>query len=237
MPKRTESREEIVFDFSNHLSNLAGLGRTKTFFPKESLVRYLQVLMIALLMWAPTASAASFQIAKDLMLEFELPSQRWQTATGAPDQIVRMVAGGEGPALLEKTRRMLAANELYVWNPASHAYLMVDVSPLKEGDAAPSDRQVMLSARYAGSALEAEEGVAAVRHSTIEASLNGVRTAYRLDATYSKKGQPHRFAGLIGFSQPYWVYFYYNDPMTDDGDFEEMESILKSVRFHRHVPN
>lgn len=200
-------------------------------------MRYLLILLIAMLMWAPTAGAASFQIAKDLMLELELPSQRWQTATAPPDQIVRLVAGGEGPALLEKTRRMLAANELYVWNPATHAYLMVDVSPLKEGEAAPSDRQVMLSARYAASALEAEEGVAAVRHSTIETSLNGVRMAYRLDAKYSKQGQPHRFAGLIGFSQPYWVYLYYNDPMTEELDFVEMENILKSIRFHRNIPN
>lgn len=200
-------------------------------------MRYLPVLLITMLMWAHTAGAASFQIAKDLMLELELPSQRWQTATVSPDQIVRMVAGGEGPALLEKTRRMLAANELYVWNPASHAYLMVDVSPLKEGEAAPSTRQVMLSARYAGSALEAEEGVSTVRHSVSETSLTGVRIAYRLDAKYSKQGQPHRFAGLIGFSQPYWVYLYYNDPMTDDADFVEMESILKSIRFHRNVPN
>lgn len=194
--------------------------------------RWILILLTTLSIASP-AVGAGFQLAPDLTLDITFDTDRWQAAQEPPEQIVRIVASSDGPATLEKTRRVLAFNELFIWSPESGAYLMIDVSAQKEGDKPPSARAIRNSANYAGQALEAEDGMTQVHYKTKKIKLNGIPTAYLLNAEYHRDGQPHRFFGSVGYLHPYWVYFYYNDPLKNAQDYAEMERILKTVRLQR----
>lgn len=206
--------------------------------------RRLRIIRLASLslfpLWLLTAApvdAREYELETGLMLSMEMPSERWEVVRTPPEALVEKIAGGTGPSLLEQTRRKLAANEIFVWNSQSGAYLMIDVSPLKESEEGPSERQLKLSADYAAQALDSEEGLFDVTSQTRATRIEGVRMARKINATYKKGEQQFRFQGIIGYSEPFWIYLYYTDPLRDSRDGDEMDSLLSGLRFHRHKAN
>ncbi len=58
----------------------------------------------------------------------------------------------------------------------------------------------------------------------------GARYAYRVDASYRHHDEAMKFIGIIGFRQPDWFYFYYQDRLRDAMDFASMATVLESIR-------
>lgn len=203
-------------------------------------------LLIAALVLFSTGSvwAEKVALADDMILDINLPGARWQMSTDPPDSLVEHMVehmqhelkaqGREVSAeqVEEVARKRLAANELYIYSETG-AHLDIDISAIGKGDAPPSKRTVKKSAKYAGGSMESEEGLSDVDYRVRRSAIEGAEVAYRLDADYRQHGQERLFIGLIGFEKPYWLYFYYSDPLKAKVDRQEMEQILESLRLER----
>ena len=128
----------------------------------------------------------------------------------------------------ETAEKRLHANELFIFNPRSHARLVIDFSALRKGESPPSKKTIATSADYAGQGLSNEEGITNVVHQTSKSRIPGATRAYRLDAEFKLHHEPFKLVGLIGFAQPYWFYFYYTDPLKDSADLVSMEKLINS---------
>lgn len=171
-----------------------------------------------------------------------LPSEEWQAVQEPPPFLIkeRLAHLSDGMlAMMKKAgftdRRqaveaMLGKNEAYVYKPASGAHLDVDFSAVKTGEEPPTARTLRNSAEFAGQSLANEEDYTEVEYRVSSTTIPGLGTVQRLDASYLRHGEPGEFIGLIGFRNPYWVFFYYTDPSRDDGDRTEIEAILGSLR-------
>jgi hypothetical protein len=206
-------------------------------------MRRLALLCLGFLLIFPSlALGVSVTVNERLQLDFDLPDQRWNLSREAPDFLVEkafadleaeLLAQGKNPGRAEieaVARRRLEANEAFVFNPISKAHLLIDFSPLRQGEEPPSARSVTLSARYAGEGLEEEEGYREVKQKSGKTTLAGAAAASRIDASYLRRGEPGVFVGIIGFASPCWFYLYYTDGLSDPRDLPEMEAILRSMR-------
>lgn len=185
--------------------------------------------------------AETLQIVPGLALKVELPSDRWSISREAPSFLVEEIAEHLEHELLSQGKKLdpaalqaaaqkrLAANEAYIVDPASGAYLAIDFSPLREGEAAPGKKAIAASAKYAGEGLVDEAGATEVRQKSSRTEIRGAEVAYRVDASFRMHGEPRKFIGIIGFRAPYWFYFYYTDPLRDAGDIQEMEQLLRTL--------
>lgn len=185
--------------------------------------------------------AETLELVPGLALQVELPGARWSISREAPSFLVEetaehleheLLAQGKkvDPAALEAAaRKRLAANEAYIVNTASRAYLSIDFSPLREGERAPSKKAVAASAKYAGEGLVDEEGATEVSQKSDRTELEGAEAAYRVDASFRMHGEPRKFIGIVGFRAPYWFYLYYTDSLRDSADIHEMEQILRTL--------
>jgi len=204
-------------------------------------MRRLCFILIFLLSALP-ASAETVEIVPGRYLEFSLPGEQWLFASVPPDFLIaktaahmepgmlKMVSKGKPMTTRDAARKILSANELFVYNPSSEATLVVDFSPLREGEKLPLAKTIQASARYAGESLETEDGLSNVSQKTARTSIEGASIAHRLDASYDKHGQDVRFIGIIGFAEPYWFFLYYTDFQKNPVDLKEMEALLKTVR-------
>jgi len=198
---------------------------------------------VGLLLFLPALSpAVSIPVDDRLQLDFTLAGERWVFSREAPDFLVEKTVGeirdellkqkkdpGE-EAILTAARKRIAANEGFIFNPRTRAYLLIDFSPLRPGEDPPSSKTVALSARYAGEGLLEEEGFSEVTQKSAASSLSGAETAFRIDARYRRLGKPEVFVGIVGFAPPCWFYLYYTDPLADPGDLAEMEGVLRSMK-------
>jgi hypothetical protein len=185
--------------------------------------------------------AETLQLVPGVVLKVELPSDRWSISREAPAFLVEEIAEHLEHELLAQGKKVdpaglqaaaqkrLAANEAYIVNAASGAYLAIDFSPLREGEAAPGKKAIAASAKYAGEGLVDEEGATEVRQKSSKTKLGGAELAYRVDARFRMHDEPRNFIGIIGFRAPYWFYFYYTDPLRDARDIQEMEQILRTL--------
>lgn len=135
------------------------------------------ILPLAVLLISGTAFGASFELSPGLTVDLDLNRERWQVASKPPEQVMLQVAGNAGPASLEKTRRILSSNELFVWSETSGSFLMIDISPQKEGEGIPSMRAIEISTDYAVQALMAEDGVADVDYDSSKVTIAGIDKA------------------------------------------------------------
>lgn len=190
------------------------------------------ILTLAVLLMSGTAFGASFELSPGLTVDLDLNRDRWQVASEPPEQVVLQVAGNPGPASLEKARRILSVNELFIWSETSGSFLMIDISPQKEGEGLPSMRAIEISTDYAGQALMAEDGVTDVDYDRSKVTIAGIDKACLLTANFQKEELPRKFLGVVGFSKPYWIYLYYNDRLENGRDFADMEKIIKTATFH-----
>ncbi len=202
-----------------------------------------KILIVCVLLFLPlSAWGVTIQVHPGLSVEVSLPGERWQISRQAPEFLVRELAehatdgmrakarkaGIDDPQ--EMARRMLSANEFYVFNPETRACLLVDFSPLKAGEEPPSNRVVKKSVQFAGESLSGEEGYSNVQTRTGKTAIRGAETAHRLDARFVKHGEEVRFVGIVGFAEPCWFFLYFTDPLEDERDWTEMAGILETLR-------
>lgn len=190
------------------------------------------ILTLAILLVSGTAFGANFELAPGLTVDLDLDPERWQVAAEPPEQVILQVAGNSGPASVEKARRILSFNELFIWSETSGSFLMIDISPQKEGENPPSMKAIKISTDYAGQALMAEDGVTDVDYDISKVRINGIDKSCLLTADFQKGERPRKFLGVVGFTKPYWVYLYYNDQLENSSDFAEMEKMIKTATFH-----
>lgn len=200
------------------------------------------LLCVALLLAAVSPAASeTLRLAPDLSLEMALPAEGWVMSSEPPPFLLEstaehleheLAAAGkevDDAKVRALAARRLAANEAYVYNPASGAVLTIDVSPLREGEAPPSRRAVATSARYAGEGLADEEGVADLDQRSARVEVAGAEHAYRIDARYRHHEQPTQFIGIVGFVSPYWLYLYYTDRLVEPGDAAAVDRALATL--------
>ena len=204
-------------------------------------VACLFLLMTGLLFAAAPSSAEELTLPDGLTLTFTLPDG-WAYSRQAPqfyveetvEHVTHELADQgkkvESDRLRDAVTRRLATNEGFVYHPESHSMLLIDFSPLREGEAEPSRDTVAQSARYAAGELRQEEGAADVAAGSDRTNFSGMPYAYRVDATYTMHGEPRRFIGIVGFRSPYWIYLYYTDTLTNSSDREAMEELLRTAR-------
>lgn len=205
------------------------------------MIRIAFSMFVLLLAGAASLSAETIPVAPGVVLEVNLPGQKWEMSRQAPEFLVSetaehlehdLAAQGkqvDAGKLKAEAGKRLGANELFIFNPISGAVLTIDFSPLRENEKAPRDRNVAASARYAGESLSSEEGIEGVKSKTDRVQVTGAGSAYRVRASYRQHGEPKKFTGIIGFADPYWFFLYYADPLRDPGDGEEMERIMDSL--------
>ncbi len=201
-------------------------------------------LMLCLVLMAGPVFAETVEVVPGTFLEFSLPNERWQHASEPPtflvdktaahlDPNMKKMIGSQTMSSRDVALKILSANELFIYNAASEAFLAVDFSPLREGEDAPSRRTIAASARLAGESLANEEGLSDVVQDTSKTRIDGADYAYRLDAGFHKHGDDIRFIGITGFAEPHWFYLYYTDYNQSSQDLAEMETLLKTVRIFR----
>lgn len=204
-------------------------------------MRYLFWLAIVGVVTVSTSWGESVRLAEDLTIDVTLPASRWEMSS-APAQALldetvehlhhELEGKGKdlsGDAIKQLAVKRLAVNELFL-RSESGAHIEIDVSPLNSGEEGPSARGVEKSAEYAGQSMESEEGVEDAAAHVKKVDLQGVSYVFRLDLDYKLHGQKMKFVGLIGFEDPYWLYFYATNPLNDDRDTEEIEAILQSLK-------
>ena len=201
-------------------------------------------LLFALVLWLVPAGvfAERIDLVPGLALEFSLPSQRWELSLQPPAFLVGQMLRHAEPAMLERAaarglsaeeavRLQLGANEAFVANPQTGSFLLVDFSPLGEGEAPPRRKHVKRSARLAGESLSGEEGYSALDYEVDRVEIEGARSAYRIRAGYRRHGEPQAFTGIVGHAAGGWFYLYYTDLLAEAADAAEMARLLEGVRF------
>lgn len=188
--------------------------------------------------------AEIIEIVPGLRVNLELGSSEWSASPTPPaflvDEMTEHLAhevpvgqSVDAERLRDMVIKRLAANELFIFNPASGAHLEVDVSPLREDEREPSKGAVADSARFAGQSLVEEEGVGNVEWKTRKVSIPGAKASYRLDASYTFHGGPRRFVGIVGFSAPYWFYLYFTDPLKTPADAAVVDTLIERLAIDR----
>jgi len=203
------------------------------------------VILLALsLLLCLQANAEMIEISATTSLQLTVPDG-WLLAKEPPQQLLEEMAEhisheaaekGQHPTqeqLLGAARNRLAANEVLLYNPKTLAFMTLDFSPLKQGEREPGKKSIKLSAKYAGESLEQEEGVSQLRGASKEMSIKGAWYAYRYDASYQHHEENMAFSGIIGFSAPYWFFFYYTDYLQDPADKLRSEQLLESLQISK----
>lgn len=199
------------------------------------------VLIALSLMYCLNAAAETIEISATTSVQFVVPSG-WLLAAEPPQKLLEELAEhisheaaakGHSPSpaqLLEAARGRLLVNEVLLYNADTLAYMTLDFSPLGQGERAPGKKSLELSAKYAGESLEQEEGVSQLTGEITEVSVAGAWSAYRYDADYLHHEEKMAFSGVIGFSAPYWFFFYYTDYLQDPLDKNRAEQLLASLK-------
>ena len=187
------------------------------------------------------ATAEIIEISETTSLQFSVPDG-WLLAKDPPQKLLEEMAEhisheasekGYSPTqeqLLTAARKRLAANEVLLYNPETIASLTLDLSHLRQGESAPTKKAMKLSAKYAGQSLEQEEGVSKLTGKMEEATIEGAWYAYRYNADYQHHEKKMAFSGVIGFSKPYWFFFYYTDYLHDPLDKTRVEQVFESLK-------
>ncbi len=193
----------------------------------------------------PSAVVEVVEVTPDVSVGFSQKLDGWVVSADVPAYLLEETAHHIEHELKHKgiTRshdeirdialKRLAANELFIYNASSRAWIVIDFSPLREGEEPPSRQAVYNSARYAADSLAGEEGVSDVKHKVTAVALQSAEHAFRLDADYLSHGEKRKFVGIIGFANPYWVFVYYTDELRDPGDYMFVDAVLSSMTIVR----
>jgi len=199
------------------------------------------LLLLGFFLLPALACAQSVQISDRTTLSFDIPAG-WESAREPPANLVEELARhiaheaaekGHSPdkeQLLRTARKRFSANEALLFNPISKSYMLLDLSRLRQGERAPDETTIRLSAKYAGESLDHEEGVSKFSSASREATIAGGSYSYRYDADYLQHGKPMHFSGIIGFASPYWYFFYFTDYLGDPEDRNRAEQVFRSLK-------
>lgn len=200
--------------------------------------KFVLLMLITLLPFC--AYAETVHISNLISIVFDIP-EGWVQAKEPPQPMLEIFAEhigheaeekGHSPSheqLIEAAQKRLKTNDVILYNPNTNAHMLLDMSPLRRGEKAPSKNSIRLSAKYAGQSLEQEEGVTNLTGQSSAFSIPGAWYAYRYDADYLHHDEKMRFSGVVGFISPYWFYYYHTNYLKDPADLEKAEKIFKTL--------
>jgi hypothetical protein len=200
--------------------------------------KYAILSIMALSLMALPCHAVEINVSETLVLGINV-LEGWTLYLDPPDALVKETARhvAHQPAAATATieqienaaRKLLAANEAFVYHAASGAHLDIDFSPLDPGASAPTSKGLHNSADFAAESLAREEAVTDVVSAVSPFEIDGVREAFQLAAEYTQHHLPMKFLGIIGYVDDYMFYLYYTDPGKDPAVFDEMQDMLGTV--------
>jgi hypothetical protein len=209
------------------------------------MMRY-SYLIFALLILAPQLTfAQGIRLPSDTVLNFDLPSSRWEVSTEAPElaieaMVVDMVKYREKDGkefdraeLTKKAEKLIKVNNLYIYNKATEAYLMVSFSPHGRAESPLNKAAIDYSVDWSIDALNDHadvEDISGYKTIVEEVEIPGIEYAQQITSDNPLFGDPHNFIGVIGYNYPYWIFMFYNDKAKDPKDFKEMQQIIKSIK-------
>lgn len=202
--------------------------------------RIFLVVFLSLIITVPL-SAETVDISSSVKIHFDVPSG-WVSSPEPPDFLINemaehiehdALAKGHHPSpeqLQQAARKRFEENEVLLYNPQTYSFLSIDFSSLRQGEKPPSHNSIKLSTRYAGESLSNEEGVTDFSSDSSSINIRGAWYAHRLDSRYKHHDKPMAFIGVVGFTSPYWFYFYYTDYLGNESDRKDAEKILQTIR-------
>lgn len=208
------------------------------------MIRNLFILLVLLIFIPQLASAQTTILASNSALNFELPSDRWEVSVDPPELAIEAMLvdmahdkkkKGEEIDLVTLralSEKFMKVNNLFIYNPATEAYLMVSLSPQNRAESRPTEKSIQASVHWAVDALDDHAEVEDLNsYQTVVQSvvIPGVEYATQITSSAPLFGDSHNFIGVIGYSYPHWVFLYYNDKARDSKDLFEMEQIIKSI--------
>jgi hypothetical protein len=130
------------------------------------------------------------------------------------------------------SEEFIKVNDLFIYNQATEAYLMISLSPYGREENPPTEKAIQASARWAVEALKEHaevEDFSSYQTIVQGVEISGVEYATQVVSNNPLFGELHNFIGVIGFAYPHWVFMYYNDKAKDPEDLSEMQQIIQSV--------
>jgi hypothetical protein len=209
------------------------------------MIRYICLLTISLMFCPLLSIAQSIRLPSDTVINFTLPSDRWDVSVEAPElaieaMVADMVYGRQTNGisfdrkeLLERAKNLIKVNNLFIYNAGTEAYLMASFSPHGQREKPLSKKLIQRSVRWTVEALDDHAGVSdlALSQTTVEpVEIPGIEYAQQITSNNPLFGNPHKFTGIVGYAYPYWIFIYYNDKVKDSTDYSEMQQILKSIK-------
>ena len=206
--------------------------------------RYLYPFLTLVLLIPSFASGQTARLPGNYMINFTLPSDRWEVSVDAPALAIEAMMvdmahdkkkKGEEVDMVkirELSQEFIKINDLFIYNQATEAYLMISLSPHGREESPPTEKTIRSSVRWTVEALDEHAEVEDLNsYQTIVHSgeISGVEYATQIVSNNPLFGEPHNFIGVIGYAYPYWVFLYYNDKAKDPKDLSEMQQIIKSV--------
>lgn len=138
---------------------------------RKFLLLFIGVVVLFLASCArPPEPAQMVLVTPEYYLGMDLSDERWKISKYAPEFLIEEMAEHLGHELedahpeitplqvMEATEKRLNVNELFIFNPQSHARLVIDFSALREGESQPSRKTIAASADLAGRGLSNVEG-------------------------------------------------------------------------------
>lgn len=203
-------------------------------------------LLLILLFFLPHVSFAdTSRLPSNYIVNYELPSDRWEVSADAPELAIQAMMvdmehdqkkKGETvdmSKLRESAEKFIKVNNLFIYNQATEAYLMISLSPASSKGGIPTESSIRASVKWTVDSLKdhAEVGELSQYKTEVKSSnIPGVDYAMQVTSDLPLFGEPHRFIGVIGYAHPYWVFFFYNDKARDPRDMEEMALLIKSIK-------
>lgn len=183
----------------------------------------------------------SVEVNRDVALGLNTLLEGWTVSSDIPEFLLEEFAhhlehelearglSRTDEEMREVARQRLDANEVFIFNPSSRSYIMVDFSKLRDSEKAPSRQSVFDSARYAADSLSTEEGVSDMTSEVSSVHVEGADYAFRLDADFQSHGNSRKFSGVVGFADPYWFFVYYTDTLAGPGDYATIDNLLDNL--------
>lgn len=203
-------------------------------------MKRLSMLLLALMLLPTLALGATYQLKPDLKVHLPDLAAPWVVSTEPPTELVdhltehvleEAAAQGKTPTptqAREAAMKRARSNQLFVANPQSGAHLLISVSPLEQGEKAPSAKTVARSAEYAADGV-ADEGWTDVKTEQSATAIKGAQQAQWFAIDYRHQGERSQFLGIVGFAHPYWFWFYGNDHLKNPADRALLEQLMRGI--------
>ncbi|MBW6509024.1 MAG: hypothetical protein K0A94_05695 [Desulfuromonadales bacterium] len=202
----------------------------------------------AIALSAPVAPGlALHQVSTDLGVVLETLSENWEiTMVPTLNMLEHQAEHEEENAVnagkrisrseaMERARRFFQnSKDLYFLNSDSDAHLLFSFAKLTPRQPEPTADHVANSVLAAMAGVTAEGWIKhAESHQPVQ--VKGAQYAHYFEIDYTKDKERQFFKGLVGYTQPYWFWFYTYDHLHAPQDSALLERIFETFEVRTDV--